>query len=200
MGDDWRIQVDVEEAHEQGLLERLGVDLWSEARELARELEGRRLVVSRDDETIFVYAGSREEAERARAVVEAELREAGAHGAVSEPERWLPDEERWTGEPPSEYEPEVAARDHGYSPWEVRIDVRSPDEAEKVADRLEQEGLGVIRRHTYVLVGAASEDEAAALADRLGGEVEASGELVYEALPPNPFAIFGGLGGSGTPI
>ena len=65
----------------------------------------RARVVSRDDETIFVYAGSREEAERARAVVEAELREAGAHGAVSEPERWLPDEERWTGEPPSEYEP-----------------------------------------------------------------------------------------------
>jgi hypothetical protein len=200
MSDDWRIRIDVEEEHGHGLLDRLGLDLSSEARELAEELEGRRLVVSRDDDTIFVYAGSREEAERARAIVEAELRDAAAPGTVTEPERWLSDEERWTGELPSEYEPETAARAHGYAPWEVRIDVRSPAEAEKLADRLEQEGLGVIRRHTYVLVEASSEDEARALADRLGGDVEGSGELVYEALPPNPFAIFGGLGGSGTPI
>src|SRR5436190_21280910 len=86
MSDDWRIRIDVEEEHGHGLLDRLGLDLSSEARELAEELEGRRLVVSRDDETIFVYAGSREEAERASAIVEAELREAGAPGTVTEPE------------------------------------------------------------------------------------------------------------------
>jgi len=30
--------------------------------------------VSRDDETLFVYAGSKEEADRARQIIEAELR------------------------------------------------------------------------------------------------------------------------------
>ena len=69
-----------------------------------------------------------------------------------------------------------------------------------LADKLAAEGYGVVRRHTYVLVGAASEDEARELAKRLHGEPEASGELVYETLPQNPFAIFGGLGGSGTPL
>jgi hypothetical protein len=200
MSDDWRIRIDMAEEHRGGLLDRLGLDLSSEAHDLAKELEGRRLAVSRDDETIFVYAGSREEAERARAVIEAELTHLGVHGDVTEPEHWLAGEARWSDEAPSEYEPEATARAHGLAPWEVRIDAGSSEAAEQLAGRLEGEGLAVIRRHAYVLVGASSEDEARALASRLHGEVEASGELVYDALPPNPFAIFGGMGGSGTPV
>jgi hypothetical protein len=49
-------------------------------------------------------------------------------------------------------------------------------------------------------VGAATEEEARELAKQLHGQAEASGELVYETLPQNPFVIFGGLGGSGTPL
>ncbi len=138
MNDDWRIRIELEEEHAEGLLDRLGLDLGSEARQLADELQGRRLVVSRDDETLFVYAGSRAEAERAQ--------------------------------------------------------------AQALADKLEAEGHGVVRRHTYILVGAATEEEAQELAKRLHGQAEASGELVYETLPQNPFVIFGGLGGSGTPL
>ena len=44
------------------------------------------------------------------------------------------------------------------------------------------------------------EEEARSLARRLHGEVEPGGELVWEVTPQNPFAVFGGLGGSGTPI
>lgn len=198
--DDWRIRVDVEEEHAEGLLERLGLDLSSEARELAEQLEGRRLAVSRDGDTIFVYAGSRQEADSARAVVEAQLRSSGIDAAVTPPEQWLPDEERWTGEPPSPYEPEEAVRAEGYAPWEVRVTTNSADEADRLTDRLEREGRDVLRRHNYVIVGTASEDEARQLAEQLHGEVEAGGALVYETLPPNPFAIFGGLGGSGTPV
>ena len=66
MNDDWRIRVDLEEGRAESTLERLGLDLSFEARKLAEDLEGRRLVVSRDDETLFVYAGSRAEAEQAR--------------------------------------------------------------------------------------------------------------------------------------
>jgi hypothetical protein len=198
--DDWRIRIDVAEEHAEGLLERLGLDLGSEARELAEELKGRRLAVSRDDDTIFVYAGSRAEAETARSIVDAELREAGAEARIGPIEHWLADEDRWDDEPPEDFEPEQEVLEHGHAPWEVRVEAGSPHEAEELARRLQDEGYGVLRRHTYVLVGASSEEEAHDLAKRLHGEAEASGELVYETLPQNPFAVFGGLGGTGTPI
>ena len=200
MNDDWRIRIELEEEHAEGLLDRLGVDLGSEARNLADELQGRRLVVSRDDETLFVYAGSRTEAERAHDVIEAQLREDGAEARVGRIEHWLADEDRWDDEPPQEFEAEQEVRDEGLSPWEVRVEASSPQEAQALADKLEAEGHGVVRRHTYVLAGAATEEEAQELAKRLHGQAEASGELVYETLPQNPFVIFGGLGGSGTPL
>ena len=200
MNDDWRIRIELEEEHAEGLLDRLGLDLGSEARHLADELQGRRLVVSRDDETLFVYAGSRAEAERAHDVIEAQLREDGAEARVGRIEHWLADEDRWDDEPPQEFEAEQEVRDEGLSPWEVRVEASSPQEAQALGDKLQAEGHGVVRRHTYVLVGAATEEEARELAKRLHGEAEASGELVYETLPQNPFVIFGGLGGSGTPL
>ena len=200
MNDDWRIRIELAEEHAEGLLDRLGLDLGSEARHLADELQGRRLVVSRDDETLFVYAGSRAEAERAHDVIEAQLREDGAEARVGRIEHWLADEDRWDDEPPQEFEAEQEVRDEGLSPWEVRVEASSPQEAQALGDKLEAEGHGVVRRHTYVLVGAATEEEARELAKQLHGQAEASGELVYETLPQNPFVIFGGLGGSGTPL
>ena len=200
MNDDWRIRIDLEEEHAEGLLERLGLDLGSEAHKLAEELEGRRLVVSRDDDTIFVYGGSSAEAERARDIIEAELRETGAQGRVGPIEHWLADEDRWDDEAPQEFEAEQEVLKEGLSPWEVRLEAGSPEEAETLAAKLAADGYSVVRRYRFVLVGADSEEEARELAKRLHGEAEASGELVYETLPQNPFVIFGGLGGSGTPL
>jgi hypothetical protein len=200
VNDDWRIRIDVAEEHAAGLLERLGVDLGSEARTLAEELEGLRLLVSRDDETIFVYAGSWTEAEAARRIVEAELREAEIGAQVGPIEHWLADEDRWDDEPRQEFGAEDDVLEHGLAPWEVRVKTGSPQEAEELARRLEDEGHGVLRRHAYLLVGASTEEEARALAERLHGQAEGSGELVWETLPQNPFVIFGGLGGSGTPL
>jgi hypothetical protein len=200
VNDDWRIRIDVEEEHAEGLLERLGLDLGSEARKLAEDLEGRRLVVSRDDETLFVYAGTPEEAARAREIIEAELRETGAHGRVGPVEHWLAEKDRWDDEPEQEFEAEEEVREEGLSPWEVRLEANSPHEAEALAAKLAAEGYGVVRRHRFVLVGAGSEEEAAELAKKLHGEPEGSGELVYETLPQNPFVLLGGLGGSGTPL
>jgi hypothetical protein len=68
------------------------------------------------------------------------------------------------------------------------------EEARALADELEQEGYGVVRRAHYVIAGTASKEDAEALAARMHGEVEPGGELVYEVTPQNPFAIFGGLG------
>ena len=195
MSDNWRIRIELPEETNPGtLLDRLGLDLGSdEARRLAKELEGHRLAVSRDDEVIFVYTESQAQAERARQIVEAELADEGI-AAEMQVERWLPDEERWSGEPPQETWEEAEVR-RGYAPWEVRVELDSHAEAEELADGLEQEGYDVIRRWRYLIVGAASEEEARALARRVHGEVEPGGEVVWEVAPQNPFALFGGLGG-----
>jgi hypothetical protein len=194
MTDNWRIRIQLpEEAHADSLLERLGLDLGSdEARRLARELKGHRLAVSRDDDAIFVYTESQAQAERARGIIEAEVAEDGVKAEI-QVERWLHDEERWSGEAPEKtWEEEEVER--GYAPWEVRVELGSHREADELADKLEQEGYDVVRRWRYLIVGAASEDEARELARRLHGEAEPGGELVWEVTPQNPFALFGGLG------
>ncbi|HJQ73399.1 MAG TPA: hypothetical protein VJ814_00835 [Gaiellaceae bacterium] len=192
--DDWRIRVEVEEeGHATGLLERLAGDLDSEARELARDLEARRLAVSRDGETIFVYAATRAEAERALDVVKAELRGQGFAATASRIEHWLDEEDRWDDEPPGETWEEEEL-DRGFAPWEVRVECASRQEAQDLAERLEGEGYKPERRFQYVIVGTASREDADALAARLHGEVEGGGEVVWETQPANPFAIFGGLG------
>lgn len=191
--DDWRIRVELEEEHASGLLERLGLHLGSRARELARELEAHRLPVSREGGTIFVYAPSGLQAEQARRVVEAELAEMGAVPRRLVIERWLADEDRWDDEPPGpDVEAELVAR--GYAPWEVRVECSSHEEAEALAEGLRREGYEVVRRWRYLIVGTATRAEAAALARRLHGQVEPGGELVWEVMPQNPFALFGGLG------
>ena len=191
--DDWRIRIDVRDVHER-LLERLGLELDDEARELAKELEGRRLAVSRDGDEIFVYASSRAEAEHAQKVVEAELRILGVEAQTSKVEHWLDAEERWDDEPPGEtWEEEELER--GYAPWEVRVECASRQAAGDLAGRLEEEGYKPERRFRYLIIGAASKEDAEALAKRLHGEVELGGEVVWEEMPRSRFAIFGGLGG-----
>ena len=198
MADDFRIRIDVEDEHAGGLLERLGLDLRGEAAELARDLEAHRLVVSRDGDELFVYAATAAEAERARSVVQAELRDSGVPAVTGEIERWLDDEDRWTDEPPGETWEEEAV-DRGFAPWEVRVRMASHQDARALAARLEQEGYAVERRWQYLIVGTASREDADALAARVHGEVEPGGELVWETVPGNPFAVFGGMGGAGAP-
>jgi hypothetical protein len=192
--DDWRIRIEVEEEeHATGLLERLAGDLDSEARELAHDLKARRLAVSRDGDTVFVYTATRAEAERAHSVVEAELRKQGSAARTSRIEHWLDEEDRWDGESPGEtWEEEELER--GFAPWEVRVECASRQEARELAERLESEGYQPERRFQYLIVGTAGRQEADALAARLHGEVEAGGEVVWETSPANPFAVFGGLG------
>jgi hypothetical protein len=193
--DDWRIRIEVEEEeHATGLIDRLAGDLGSdEARELAKDLEARRLAVSRDGETVFVYAATRAEAEQAHAIVEAELRENGIQARTSRIEHWLDEEERWDDEPPGEtWEQEEL--DRGYAPWEVRVECPDRKQARELAEQLEAEGYKPERRFQYLIVGTASREDADALAARLHGEVEAGGEVVLEEMPASNFAIFGGLG------
>ncbi len=193
MADDWRIRIEVEETHAGGLLDRLGADLDEEARDLAEALEQKRLAVSRDGDEIFVYASSRAEAERAHGVIDAQLRSLGGQAKATKVEHWLEGDERWDDEPAGETWEEEEV-DRGYAPWEVRVQSASRDEAKSLAETLEGEGYHPVRRFHFLIVGTASKEDADALAARLHGQVELGGEVVWEATPQNPFAVFGGLG------
>jgi len=196
--DDWRLRIELGDEGAGGLLARLGL-LRSDARELADELKDRRLAVTRDDGTVFVYASSSLELEKARDLIAHELADLDESPKALVSEHWLAGEERWDDDPagPSDDE-EILAE--GYAPWEVRIPCPDHRAAHELADQLEREGYGVVRRWTYVIAGCASRAQAQELARRLHGEVEPGGELVWETVPGNPFAVFGGLGDSGGPI
>ena len=127
------------------------------------------------------------------------LREESIDATTSPVEHWLEAEERWDDEPKGEtWEEDELER--GYAPWEVRVALPSRREARTLAETLEGEGYSVERRWQYLIVGTASKEDAEALAKRVHGEVEPGGELVWETVPGNPFAIFGGLGSAGTPV
>ncbi len=191
--DDWRIRIELpDEEGAQGFLDRLGLTRH-EAEELADELREQRLAVSRDGDTVFVYAASGMQAEQASRIVERELEEAGFTPTRFVTERWLRDEERWNDDPPQpDVEQDLLER--GYAPWEVRVECEGLREAHDLADQLRKEGFDVSRTFTYVIAGTANRAQAVELARRVHGRVEPGGELVYEVQPQNPFAIFGGLG------
>jgi sugar phosphate isomerase/epimerase len=197
--DDWRLRIDFAEDGPGGLLGRLGLWEQSDAHELAQELKGRRLAVTEHAGTVFVYAGSSLELEQARRAIEQELRELDEQPARVVTEHWLADEDRWDDEPPvPDADEELLAE--GFAPWEVRVEARDHAAARELADRLEAEGYGVVRRWTYVIAGCATREQAAELARRVQGEVEPGGELVWEGAPGNPWAIFGGMADAGGPI
>jgi hypothetical protein len=196
--DDWRLKIRLAEHERKGLLGRL--QFWdSDASELADELKERRLAVTEDDDIVFVYASSSLELEQARAAIEQELDELGAQPTSVQVEHWIAAQQRWDDDTSGEtVDSDLLAE--GYAPWEVRIPAASREEAGRLARELEREGYGVVRRFRYVIAGCGSREEAVALAQRLHGQVEAGGELVWETMPGNPFAVFGGLGDVGGPI
>jgi hypothetical protein len=143
--------------------------------------------VTHDDDTVFVYAATSLELERAKAIVQRELNElhVAAHAVVSE--HWLAADDRWDDEPASDPDAELLAE--GYAPWEVRIRASDHRAARELAERLEAEGYGIVRRWDTVIAGCATREDATTLADRLHGEVEPGSQLVWEALQGHPFTV-----------
>ena len=192
--DDWRIRIELpDEEGALGLLDRLGLTRH-DAEELAEELREQRLAVSRDSDTVFVYAATGMQAEQAARIVEQELRDEGFTPRRFVTERWLRDEERWDDDP-QQADVEEDLLERGYAPWEVRVETKTLAEAHDLAEQLRAEGYDVSRTFTYVIAGTADREQAVELARRVHGHVEPGGELVYEVQPQNPFAVFGGLGG-----
>ena len=215
MNDDWRLQIDFrEDGYADALLDRL------DARELEDDLSEAfhdRVIVTRNETTVFLYAGDREQAERARKLVEAFARREQEELDLDFT-RWHPLAQQWR--PADEPLPEDAAarvaehqariagerkevEEQGYPEYEVRVNLSSREGAEGFADRLRAEGLPTVHRWKFVIVGAGDEDSADALAERIRGEAPAGSEVVVQGtwrdihndLPPNPFAFLGGLAG-----
>jgi hypothetical protein len=211
--DDFRLTVDFDdEADGADLTERLSA--FGLSREAGRF--GERVIVSRSGARVFLYAATEHDAQAAEAVVRAELERRGTPARLSL-DRWHPIEQEWepvsvplpAGKAQEEAEharlierEAAASRAAGHALWEVRVELPDHRATVELAERLEAEGIPVIRRHRFLLVGAADRDEAKELAARLACEapagshveVEPGGEMVWEVQPLNPFAVFGGLG------
>lgn len=215
MNDDWRLQIDLhEEGRAHALTERL------DAEQLEHDLSDAfhdRVIVSRDGARVFLYAGTREQAERARDAVEADAKQ---HGWTVDVEfrHWHPTAEDW--EDPDKPLPEddaaklveheaLIAREReetartSHPEFEVRVDLPSRHDAVRFSEQLREEGLPTVHRWKFLLVGATDEDIANDLAERIRNEapsgsrvkVEGTWAAAYAERPPNPFAVLGGLAG-----
>jgi hypothetical protein len=166
---------------------------------------------------VFCYTGTREQAARVERVIRAVASEQKWE-VDFELKHWHPIAEEWQ-DPDAPLPEDAAARAteraelirqqrlesaaQGHPNYEVRVQCRSHRDTVKLAEQLEQEGLRCVRRWHFLLLGAADEDDAKALADRMrreapeGSVVTYEGNLleVYEEGPQNPFAVLGGLGG-----
>lgn len=195
MADDWRVRVELaDEGSREQFARLLAEGLSPTGADRAQALQGGHLSVSGDDELLFVYADSPAQAERAHAVVLAELEHHAIPATTSAVEHWLADEERWDNEPAGETWEEDATS-HGYAPWEVRVTCRSRHEAIALESRLESDGYRPVRQWKHLIVGTASREDADALAARLHGDVEPGGAVVWEEAIDShvvrPFAFFG---------
>jgi hypothetical protein len=215
VNDDWRLQIDLhEEGRAHALTERL------DAEQLEHDLSDAfhdRVIVSRDGARVFLYAGTREQAGRARDAVESDAKQ---HGWTVDVEfrHWHPTAEDW--EDPDKPLPEddaaklveheaLIAREReetartGHPEFEVRVDLPSRHDAVRFSEQLREEGLPTVHRWRFLLVGATDEDMANDLAERIRNEapsdsrvkVEGTWAAAYAERPPNPFAVLGGLGG-----
>jgi hypothetical protein len=191
-GDEWRVEVDLDDPeHGYTLTERLRAhDLDDEARERL----GDRVIVTRDGSRIFLYAGGEAAAREAERVMR-ELVGASDLSADVSVTRWHPVEEAWRDaslplpQSDSERADELRRREaaetreveeEGEFDWEVRVELRSHRETVELGHRLEAEGLSVVRRWRYLLVGALTEERAGEVAERVLAEAPAGAKARVE--------------------
>ena len=202
--DEFRVEVDLEEAHGFSLRERLrSADLDDEAR--ARL--GDRVIVTRDGPRLFAYARDEQGAREAERVIRKLVAADGLTAEISVT-RWHPIAEAWQDaslplpatdeERRAEYErkEEVERREaeaEGEFDWHVCVNAPGRAEAAELAEALEAEGVPVARRWRYVVAGAYTEEAAEELAERLRREAPADSEVWIEptdvdvAAPPRFF-------------
>jgi hypothetical protein len=198
MNEEWRVEVELgDEQHHLSLGERLrSLDLDDEARERL----GGRVIATRDGNHLFLYAGTEAQAKEAERVAR-ELVSAEGLSAEISLTRWHPVEEAWKDasiplpdsgrEAEAEQERhEAAAEAEGEHEWEVRVDLPGLRETLDLAKRLEDDGLDVRRRWSYLLVGAATEEQAAELGKRIEEAAPDGTEVHVEPSGGVPHPVF----------
>ena len=216
MNDDWRLQIDLDD---DGIGGNVADHLRSAeiVGELEHDLKG-QVIVSHEGERIFLYAATREPLDRVQGVVEKFLADKGWTGTL-DLRRWHHESEAWENpdaplptteaEKAAEHEELIETEDEetaergGLAEFEVRVEFPSHHEAHEFAEKLKAEGLEPVRRWRYMVVGAADEDTAAKLAERIRAEAPADAKITAEGSlaaawherPVNPFFWLGGLAG-----
>jgi len=216
MDDDWRLQIDLED---EGKVGEIADHLRSEELEhdLSRDLD-KRVILSHEGETIYLYAGDRDQLDRARRPIEKFLDSKGWKADL-DLRHWHKEAEEWespdapepttAAEREAEHERRIETEDEetaergGRAEFEVSAKFPSNKEAHQFAEKLRAEGFEPVRRFHYLVVGAADEDAAKALAERIREEAPKDAEVkaeyslneLWRERPPNPFFWLGGLGG-----
>ena len=222
MSDDWRLRVDLaQEAAARELAQRLAA--FASDHDL-KAAWGDRVVVSHDRNEVFCYADTQQQAQAAERAVRSL---AGEHGwqLTTELRHWHPVAEEWedpeqplvstdSGRGGVEHS-ELIQRERedseaqGFPDFEVRVRCPSRQDAERLSDQLQDEGIPNVHRWQFVVIGAEDEDASNALAERNRREAPSGSEVTAEASVQeitseapevatpfnNPFAVFGGLGG-----
>jgi hypothetical protein len=208
MNDDFRVELNIDS--DKVLDDIREIEVAHEARGAL----GDRVIVTHDGDTLFAYAGTAAEAREAERVLRERLAAHGL-GATGELTRWHPVSETWepADEPlpvsPSERAAERAEVDErereesearGLDQWEVRVELDSHRDTVELAERLEADGMRLVRRWKFIVVGAETEGEAHALAERVRREAPAGTKVIAEGSQAeqwaelHPFSVFGGLG------
>jgi hypothetical protein len=166
--EEWRVEADLDdERHGYSLSERLrSHDLDDDARERL----GGRVIVTRDGPNLYLYAASEDGAREAERVIRGLLEEDNLTADVTVT-RWEPDAEDWVpaSEPTgAERAPVAPVEDHD---WFVLVEPPEDHDIAALVERLSAEGHAVERRWRYVLIGASSEEDANAVAERVRADV-----------------------------
>jgi hypothetical protein len=203
--DEWRVEAELDEPDdERSLSERLrALELDDQARERLSD----RVIVTRDGPRVFLYAGDEGAAREAERVMRDLLAADGLSATVSLT-RWHPVEEDWKdasaplptseAELEAERERRLAAEtrevaEEGEFDWEVRVELEGHRATADLAERLEAEGLHVVRRWRYLLVGVLTEEGGSELADRILAEAPPGASARVEprfSEPTHPLLVF----------
>ena len=193
MDDDWRLQIDLDD-------DGIGGEIADHLRsaELEHDLAvdiGQRVIVSHEGERIFLYAGDRDQLDglspRSRststgragrptsscAIGTTRSRRMGGPDAA---EPTTAAEKEAEHERLMETEDEETADRRGLAEFEVGVEFPSHNEAREFAKKLKEEGLEPVRRWHYMVVGAADEDAAKELAERIRAEAPADAKVKAE--------------------
>jgi hypothetical protein len=197
--EDWRVEIDLDDTSE-------GFDLTERLRSFelddeARERLGPRVYVSRNGPTLFLYAGSEEQAREAEAVMKqlvvADDLTADFRGVT----RWHPIEQEWKDatipvpgtpeEAQAEYERREAAErrevaEQGSYDWVVKLNFPDGDDARRIAESLENAGHPVDRIWRWVTVHVLTEEAGNALISSLEGQLPDNAEIWLEGNVDDP--------------